>query len=450
MAANPVAEAAVEAVELEAFAKGIPDFVYKSRTAYNFFKKGSKTYPTAVTTQAGGVARPAFRIPVRMQSGAAIFQATGNGDALGRGTGSLWVSGDLSPIGLFSGCEITYLARIATQGPKRSLISLRAEELKNSFDQFMRGLDAQFLSDGAGSVVQIPSTATVNNNTLGGTNPSSIVGLGGQANQLQEQQVVQFFAAEGGAPRTGGVATATVSYVDGANDTVYFSTALPTSTAAGDFIVIQGSTGALNSGVQGIYAYQVASNTGTVLNLQRSTYPGQLSTPNINKNNQPINATDPYKAEILIGRGLGDENEAVEEFEWFTGPGQQLANTTLFTNTLQGRYEATGKVGEKGVDVAPKYMTPTFGGRPVHVSYSARQGRWDALAPSTWGIIETVEPSLYDFGDGVTTMPIPDFAGQGSYLTSNIFFYNAFLNLFNSNFKAGVYFTNCSEPSVTS
>jgi hypothetical protein len=444
----PLLEAAVEAVELESFAKGIPDLVYKGRTAYNFFKKGSKTYPTANITAAGGVTRPAFRVPMRVQSGAAIFQATGNADSLGRGTGSQWIAGDIAPIGLFSGCEITYLSRIATNGPKRSLITLRAEELKNSFNSFMQGVDAQFQSDGAGAIVQIPATATINNNTLGGTNPSSIVGLGGQANQFQEQQVVQFFAAEGGPARTT-PATATVSYVDGAADTVYFSTALPTGTSTGDFVVIQGSTGALNSGVQGIYAYQVASNTGTVLNLSRSTYPGQLSTPNINKGGAAINALDPYKAEILIGRGLGQENEAVEDFVWFTSPTQQLANTQLFTNTLQGRYEAGGKVGDKAVDVAPKYMTPTFGGREVHVSYSARTQRWDGLVPATWGIIETVEPSLYDFGDGVTTMPIPDFVNQGSYLTSSIFFYNCFLNLFNSNMKAGVYFTNAAEPSVT-
>lgn len=442
--ANPLAEAAVEAVELESFAKGIPDLVYKGRTLYNFIKKRSKTYPTAVTTQAGGVSRPAFRIPVRMQSGAAIFQATGNGDALGRGTGSLWVSGDLSPIGLFAGCEITYLARIATQGPKRSLISLRAEELKNSFDSFMRGVDAQFLSDGAGAVIQIPSTATVNNNTLGGTNPSSIVGLGGQANQLQEQQVVQFFLAEGGSPRSG---TATVSYVDGANDTVYFSTALPSGTAAGDYVVIQGSTGALNSGVQGIYAYQVASNTGTVLGLSRATYPGQLSTPNINKAGAALNTTDPYKAQILIGRGLGAENDAVVDFEWVCGPDQELAVTQLYTNVLQQNYVPPG---DKALDMSKKHMSPQFGGRDLNVSYSARQGRMDAICPETWGIIETVEPSLYDFGDGVTTMPIPDFTGQGSFLTSSIFFYNAFLNLFNSNMKAGVYFSSCAVPSVNS
>ena len=443
---NPLAEAAVEAVELENFAKGMPDYVYKGHTVYNFIKKKSKTYPTSVTTQAGGVSRPSFRIPVRMQSGAAIFQATGNGDALGRGTGSLWIAGDLSPIGLFAGCEITYLARIATQGPKRSLISLRAEELKNSFNSFMQGLDAQFLSDGSGAILQIPSTATVNNNTLGGANPSSIVGLGGQANQFQEQQVVQFFPTEGGSARIS-PATATVSYVDGANDTVYFSTALPTSTATGDFVMIQGSSGALNSGLAGIYTYQVASNTGTILNLSRSTYPGQLSTPNINKGTAAINMTDAYKAEILIGRGLGADNEAVADFEWICGPDQELAVTQLYTNVLTQNYLPPG---DKALDMVKKHMSPTYGGRPLNVSYTAKQGRLDAICPETWGIIETVEPSLYDFGDGVTTMPIPDYVGQGSYLTSSIFFYNAFLNVFNSNMKAAVYISNAAVPSVTS
>ena len=440
---NPVAESAVQAVELEAFAKGIPDLVYKGKTIYNFFKKHSKTSATAVTTQAGGVSRPAFRIPVRMQSGAAIFQATGNGDALGRGTGSLWVAGDLSPIGLFAGCEITYLARVATQGKNRSLISLRSEELKNSFNSFMQGVDAQFLSDGAGAVLQIPLTAII---TTGGSgNQTSIIaGLGGQANQLQEQQVVQFFLAEGGAPRSG---TATVSYVDGALDTVYFSTALPGGTAPGDFIVIQGSTGALNSGLQGIYSYQVSGNTGTVLNLNRATYPGQLSTPSIDKASQPINTTDAYKVQILIGRGLGVENDAVADFVWITGPDQQLAVTELYTGVLTQNYVPEG---DKALDMTKRNMTKTYGDRPLNVSYSARQGRLDAVCPETWGIIETVEPSLYDFGDGVTTMPIPDFAGQGSYLTSSIFFYNFFGNLYNANMKAGAFIVNAAVPSVNS
>ena len=446
MAVSPLNEAAVEGIEIEAFAKGIPDYVYKSRTIYNLFKKRSKTTPTANITAAGGVTRPAFRIPVRMQSGAAIFQGTGNGDGLGRGTGSLWVSGDLSPVALFAGCEITYLARVATQGPKRSLISLRAEELKNSFDTFLSGVDAQFLSDGAGAVLQLPSSATVNNNTLSSPNVSSIVGLGGQANQLQEQQVVQFFASEGGASRTG---TATVSYVDGANDTVYFSTALPAGTQATDYIMIQGSTGALNSGIQGIYSYQVASNTGTILNLSRSTYPGQLSTPTVNKGGNAITTTDAYKVQILIRRGLGDEDKYSDEFEWICGPDQELAVTQLYTNVLQQNYVPPG---DKALDMVKRYMPKTYADRPLNVTNRARQGRLDAVCPETWGIIEVVEPSLYDFGDGVTTMPIPDNSqgASGSYLTSSIFFYNFIGNLYQSNFKAAAYISNAAVPSVTS
>jgi len=441
----PLQEAAVQAVELENFAKGIPDLVPTFKTIYNLMKKGAKTYPTAVTTAAGGTTRPSFRIPWRIQSGAAIFQATGDGDGLQRGTGSRWEGGDIVPIGLFAGCEITYLSRIATNGPKRGLISLRAEELKNSLNSFMRGVDAQFLSDSAGSLLQIPATATVNNNTLGGANPSSIVGLNGQANQLQEQQVVQFFAAEGGAPRTGGVANATVSYVDGALDTVYFSTALPNGTAAGDFIMIQGSSGALGNGVAGIYTYQVQSNTGTVLNISRATYPGQLSTPNINKGGAALNTTDGYKVGILMRRGLGDDADEVEKFEWICGPDQELAVTQLYTNVLQQNYVPPG---DSALDMSKKNMPKTFNGRPLHVTVTARQGRMDAIDPGTWGIVETVEPSLYDFGDGVTTMPIPD-ATTGAYKTSSIFYYNAFLNLFNANMKAGAYITNLAVPSVT-
>jgi hypothetical protein len=323
---------------------------------------------------------------------------------------------------------------------------LRAEELKNSFNQHMQGVDAQFLSDSSGAILQIPSTATINNGTLASPNISSIVGLGGQANQFQEQQIVQFFPTEGGSARTT-PATATVSYVDGANDTVYFSTALPSGTAVGDFVMIQGSSGAVGSGIAGIYTYQVASNTGTVLNLARGTYPGQLSTPNINKNNAAINTTDPYKAEILIGRGLGADNEAVADFEWICGPDQELAVTQLYTNVLQQNYVPPG---DKALDMTKKHMSPQWGGRPLNVSYTARQGRLDAVCPETWLIAETVEPSLYDFGDGVTTMPVPDFVNQGTYITSSVFYYNCFLNLANSNMKAGVYLSNCAVPSVTS
>jgi len=61
--------------------------------------------------------------------------------------------------------------------------------------------------------------------------------------------------------------------------------------------------------------------------------------------------------------------------------------------------------------------------------------------------VELKEPSLYDFGNGVTVMPVVDTA-TGGYLTSKIFYYNACLNLFNSNMRAAGYCTNCAIPTI--
>ena len=145
---TPLDEAAVQGIELESWAKMIPDLMYDGKTLYTRFKKGTKTYPVANVTAAPGnigattgvAQRPAFRVPVRVQSGATIVQGTGDGDSLGRGSGSQWVSGDIAPIFLFAGCEITYLTQIATNGKNRGMVAVRAQELKNSLDTFLRGI----------------------------------------------------------------------------------------------------------------------------------------------------------------------------------------------------------------------------------------------------------------------------------------------------------------------
>jgi len=445
---SPLNEAAVQGIELESWSKMIADLVYSGKTLYNRFKNGTKTYPTANITAAPNTAgslsqRPAFRVPMRVQSGAAIVQGTGDGDSLGRGTGSQWISGDIAPIFLFSGCEITYLTQMATAGKNRGMIAVRAQELKNSLDTFMRGIESLFQGDSSGMLDQIPTTATVNNATGGGVagsaTYSSIVGLN-NANQFQDQQLVQVFPSEGGSSR----GSFRISYADGIAQTVYSTTALPTGTATGDYLMVAGSSGATGGSVAGIKTYQVTGNTGSVLGITRANYPGRLSTPNINLNNNAVNPAVPYRAEILIGRGLGDEAEELDDFIWYCGPGQQLQITNLYQNVLM---QNVVPKGDEALDMVKKKMTATFGGREVVVGYNASPGRIDGLCLPSWGIVEMKEPSLYDFGNGVTTMPVPDPNGQG-WLTSSIFYYNASLNLFNSNMKAGVYVSNCAEPTI--
>lgn len=441
-------EAAVQGIELEAFNKSIPDLVYSGKTLYNRIKKATKTYPTANITAAPNTAgvnsqRPAFRVPMYIQSGGALAQGTGNGDSMGRGTGSQWVSGDLAPVFLYQGCEITYLSQIATAGPKRALVSVRAQELKNTLDTFLRGLESLANGDGSGALDQIPVGAVVNSATGGGSiGTATYSSIQVQnANQFQDQQVIQIFPSEGGSTR----GSVTITYADGVTNTLYFATALPAGTAAGDYLMIAGSSGAPGSSVQGIRAYQVTGNSGTVLGLTRANYPGRLSTPNINLGGNALNVNVPYRAEILIERGLGPDSEEAKSLIWYGGPDQNLAINNLYQNVLIANAQEVK--GDKSLDMVKEFMPSTFGGREFVKSYNALPGRLDGLCLSSWGVIELVEPSLYDFGNGVTTMPVVDI-NTGGYLTSSIFYYNAAINYFNSNMKAGVYVSNAAQPVI--
>jgi hypothetical protein len=445
---GPLNESAVQGIELESWAKMIPDLVFSGKTLYTRIKKAVKTYPTANITSAPNTAgsasqRPAFRVPVRVQSGAAIGQFTGDGDSLGRGTGSQWISGDIAPIGVVSGCEISYLSQMATAGKNRAMIAVRAQELNNSLDSFMRGIEGQFQGDSSGMLDQIPTTGAVNSTTGGGTagsaTYSSITGLN-NANQFQDQQLIQVFPSEGGALR----GSFRISYADGVAQAIYSTTALPSGTATGDYLMIAGSSGAVGGAIAGIKTYQVTGNTGSVLGITKANYPGRFSTPNINLSGNAVNPVVPYRAQILIGRGLGEDAEEMDEFIWYGGSGQRLQITNLYQNVLTQNQVPKG---DEALDMVKKNMITMFGGREYVEGYNASPGRIDGLCLSSWGIVEMKEPSLYDFGNGVTTMPVPDPNGQG-WLSSSIFYYNAFLNLFNSNLKAGVYCSNCAEPSI--
>ena len=99
---NPLLEAAVESIEVEAFAEKIPDLVYHGSTTYSLLKKSAHTVKVSNQTTAGGTARPSFRVPFRVQAGAAIAQGTGNGDSLYRGSGSQWASFAVSPVFIYN------------------------------------------------------------------------------------------------------------------------------------------------------------------------------------------------------------------------------------------------------------------------------------------------------------------------------------------------------------
>lgn len=424
-------EAAVEAVELDAFAKEIPDLVFHGTTAYSLFKNEATKIPVSNQSNAGGVQRPSFRVPFRVQAGAPISQGTGNADSMYRGTGSQWASFALAPVYLFNVCEISWLAQAATDSKQKGLFAVKAQEMKNSLDSAMQGIEGLINADGSGMIDQIPTSATVNNGTGSGAQTSSIVGMN-IAVAFTDQQVVQVYTS-GGVQRTGGVSTATISYSDGPSQTLYFSTALPTSTQTTDFIVVNGATYGAGNSILGIRAWDVNSNTGTIGGLNRSSYPGRLSTPTINLNGAALTPGIAQRSEVLLGRALGPDADSIKTGIWYGPPEQAFAQSNLMYNVQI--VNAQEVKGDKTLDMAKKSFADTFGGRRYHKSWTALNNRMDLLVLSNWYIGELSPLELYDFGGGNIVAPVPDISasnGTTSYLTSHMFAYNTCFNLCNA------------------
>ncbi len=443
--ANPLVESAVQAIELDAFSKKIPDLIPQNTTLYAKFKKNATTIPVSNVTAAGGVQRPSFRIPMRIQAGSAIVQGTGNADSLFRGSGSQWAGFAISPVFFYAPCEVSFLARIATEGRKRGLFNVQAQELTNSFQQAMQGLEALCQGDGSGTLDSIPTTATVNNGTgPAGPSFSSIVGLN-NAFQFEDQQTVQVWSALAGTNR----GSFTISYTDPVTQTIYSAQGLPAGTTTGDLLIVQGAPGTAGGSILGLHYWQNNSNTGTIGGLNRANYPSRLQTPAINLNNAPISTSTPWRANILLGRALGPDNEAMKTAQWYCGPDQAFQIGNLYLSVLTARIDSQSSQKKNAPDMTNDAWPATWGGRELTVGYNAQPGRLDLFSMDTWYVGEMLPLELYDFGGGITMAPVPDIGtAGGSYLTSTMFVYTSCLNLANSNVRAGVIVSNAAQPTI--
>lgn len=299
----------------------------------------------------------------------------------------------------------------------------KAQEMKNSLDAAMQGIEGLINSDGSGMIDQIPATAVVTLTGGTGAQVASIVGMN-VAVAFTDQQIVKFYST-GGVQRTGGTSTATISYSDGPSNTLYFSTSLPTDVVVTDYVVVNGASYGTGASLLGIKAWDVNSNSGTIAGLNRASYPGRLSTPTINLAGAAITPGIAQRAEVLLGRALGPDAESIKSGIWYGPPEQAFAQSNLMYNVQI--VNAQEIQGDKTHDMSKKFFADTFGGRKYHKSWTAINNRMDLLVLDNWYIGELSPLELYDFGGGNVVAPVPDSSvadGQRSYLTSHMFAYN--------------------------
>jgi hypothetical protein len=441
-------ENAVEALEIDAFAANIADLIFKGTDLYSLMKKRAQVVPVSNVTAAGGVTRPSFRIPFRVQSGSPITQSTGDNASIGQGTGSNWQSFAVSPVWIQSVCQISSLAQLATKGKDRGLVKVQAEELKNALNSTKQGIEALMNGDGSGAITQIPATATVSSNSGSGAQTSFISGLN-QVASFVDQQVVQVFPSVGGTARTPPTGGTVISYIDAAAGTIYFSTALPTGTVAGDFLMVQGAAGSAGSSVLGIQAWDANTNVGTIGGLNRANFPGRLSCPTINLAGGSITPGVGNRALVIAQRALGPDNKLKDAGVWYAGDAQAVAVNNLYTNVQITGLASSQVAGDKTPDISKKYFSDTFCGREITFSSTFLPNRMDLLVPELWAMGELAELGQYDFGGGNTIVPTPDTSTTtGTYLQSSMFSYFACFNLVNTAPRAGLFIQQAAVPTI--
>lgn len=439
-------ESAVESIELEHVGKEIATLWPTFQGLYNEFSKSAKKVNIANVTSGAGTTRNAWREPMIIQGASGIQVGSGDGNSLGLGTGSQTASFTMAPIWAFNVTQYTRLAEMATNGAERAVESFTKSEIKRSIKQFHNGIEGLFNGDGSGAFAQIPSNGVVSSSSGSGASTSFISGIAETA-AFVDQQVVAVFPSEGGTTR----GNATISFVDHVAQTIYFSTALPSTggaTAVGDYLMVQGSSGAVGSSVLGIPYWNVNGNTGTVGGLSRSSFPGRLSTPVINLGGAQITPSVAQRSMVLLTRALGDEAEELEKGVWYGRPEQVATIASQWYSTLITQNKEGGGIND--TDRARAGVPATFGERKYIYSNTAKAGRVDLLFPENWTLGELCPVGLYDFGGGNTVMPVPDIAsgGSNSYITAKMFVYEWGGQICNRAPRFGLYILNAGTISI--
>lgn len=409
------------ALQLEAVRPEVPLLYQLDKTLLGLIKKKAKGLQT--------VSSRAYRAPVEITSGGQINQFNPDGGNLGRGSALKTEVMLLNQFYFNFAVEYTALAEIATDDKEKAVENYVTRQMTRMMEQFQTGIEAILaFGDSSGTLDNVVSvsgqTVTMNN-----------------GNQAFDNQLLQVFSAAGALRGVFQVLTA-----DALANTVTAdpSTPLPAGITAGDFLSVNGCVGpsVASSSLNGINTLQVNSNVGNYLGIQRSAYPGRLSTPFIAGNNSAIT---PQRARALINlvrTAMGIESPDANKFVWHMNVDQEAAieNIGLIVATIIQNQIA----GDKSVDMLKKMPPKTFGERPIFANIHAQPGRIDGLPVESWFRAEIQPLDFYEV-NGQTLFPI--YGDDGGLASSYITYLWWGWNLASENLRAGCYSTGNNIPT---
>lgn len=408
------------ALQLEKVRPEVPVLYQTDDTLYGMVEERSEGIET--------VSSRAMRGPLELLAGGNFSQINPDGGNLFRGSAIKTDFFTLNQVYFAFGVEYTKLTEIATDSKQKAVENYVSRQMERSMQQMRTAIEAVMQGDGSGTLDSIVSVA--NNPVISVNN----------ANQFFDNQTVQVFPSLT-APARGSFQILGVESI--ANTiTIDPASALPAGTIAGDLLIINGSAGVANSSLNGIANLQLSSNIGNFLGIQRSAYPGRLSTSLVPGNNS---AVTPQRFRVMINdirTSLGVETPEAAKVVWYMNVDQEAAweNTGLVvTQVIQN--QVTGK---DSVDMLKFNPPKTAAGRPIKCSIHALPGRIDGLSLSHWGRAQIQSLDYYEV-NGQTLFPI--YGNDGGISTSVILYLWVGFNIFVDNPRSGVYSTSNAIPA---
>lgn len=414
--AAPLDNSQAVAVEIERVHKALKPLFERSGVTFKLLQERG---------DAEIISNRAMRLPLELAPPGNFRQVDFNGGDLGRGGGTQYIFGTVSPVGFVAALETTKLAEIGTNSNQKAIADVVRRDMKNGVKELRWGLDA-LLQTGTGQLSTMSSGAGTTTWTLGGSFKTLLLHRGLR---------VQCYDATFTTQRTG---VSTIQAVNFTAGTVVVDVA-PAGQTNTDIIVIEGLSGAAPTSLFGIPTFQSDATTGTTLGLTRSLYP-EIQAQRFNANNTLL--TPPYLRLALNKlRIKRDDDESMKSLVAHCNVHQTDAyeqNAQLASVIYK---EPSAK---QGFDLF--FKAENMVGVPIKTNVKADPTRIDFLELDRWGRAVMYDIDFYkDPGNSETVFGV--YGTSGGRSAAALWYIATSLQIWSEDPGFGAYIDTLSKPA---
>lgn len=357
-------------------------------------------------TQVKPVSNRPARIPTMPSRGGKPRVGNLDGGDLGLGSGPTTVPGQLTTTTFVMAWSYTKEAELATDSDEKAI---------EDFATLTRSIAPKAFADFMDTVSQGDGSNTLDTVVSNVTSGSNITGLiVNNANFFLDDQDLDCWSALAGTKQ----ASITVESCDILNNTLWLANPIPTSSGVttGTLLLVSGSPAQSNTGFFGLRYYQVGTNTGNWMGIQRSAWPGKYIVPTI-----AVSAgLTPQIVRALFSLVELSKGEEEEDGGGTFGHCNVDVRDAWENNALLvQRIDYANAKGDRSEDMLKRKAASTIGGRELLVNVRAKPGYLDILKEKNMFRIETAPVDYYDVA-GQTLFPL---YGQSGGIAASLVFY---------------------------